>query len=101
MGNACSGIHIGGDESNDETLQSYAGRVGQIIKALAICIAPVVEEVLFRGVLFGQIRKANRVLAYGISALLFGVFHVWQYALVSGDLKLLLYTMQYISAWGW
>lgn len=81
---------------NDETLQSYTGRDGQMIKALGICIAPVVEEVLFRGVLFGQIRKANRVLAYAISALLFGVFHVWQYVLVSGDLRLLLYTMQYI-----
>ncbi|MGI6013284.1 MAG: CPBP family intramembrane glutamic endopeptidase [Oscillospiraceae bacterium] len=81
---------------NDATLQSYTGRSGQIIKALGICIAPIVEEVLFRGVLFGQIRKANRILAYAVSALLFGIFHIWQYALVFWEPTLLLYAVQYV-----
>ena len=81
---------------NDATLQSYTGRSEQIIKALAICIAPVVEEVLFRGVLFGQIRKVNRFLAYAVSALLFGVFHIWQYAILFWEPALLLYAIQYI-----
>lgn len=80
---------------NDRALQDYVGREGQIIAALGICIAPVVEEVLFRGVLFGQLQKANRLIAYAVSALLFGVFHVWQYALIAGDWTLLLYTVQY------
>lgn len=87
---------LNGINPNDENLQSYTGREGQCIQALGICIAPIVEEVLFRGVLFGQIRKTNRILAYAVSALLFGIFHVWQYALLSGDPRLLLYAIQYL-----
>lgn len=84
------------ENPNDAALSSYMGREAQIIKALAICIAPVVEEVLFRGVLFGEIRKRSRILAYVVSALLFGVFHIWQYALVYREPLLLIYTIQYI-----
>lgn len=84
------------ENPNDATLNSYVGRDAQIIKALAVCIAPVVEEVLFRGVLFGEIRKRSRILAYVISALIFGVFHIWQYALVYREPLLLIYTIQYI-----
>lgn len=86
----------GAANPNDEALQSYTGREAQVIKALAICLAPIIEEVLFRGVLFGQIRKTNRILAYIVSAALFGVFHIWQYALLYQKPTLLLYSIQYI-----
>ena len=81
---------------NEAALNSFVGQDAQIIKALAICFAPVVEEVLFRGVVFGEIRKRSRILAYLGSVLLFGVFHIWQYVLAYRDPMLLIYVVQYI-----
>lgn len=81
---------------NEAALNSFVGQEAQLIKALAICIAPVVEEVLFRGVLFGEVRKCSRILAYAVSALVFGVFHIWQYVLAYQEPLLLFYMLQYI-----
>lgn len=67
-----------------------------VIRALAIFIAPIVEEALFRGVVFGSLRGRSRVLAYLVSTLLYGLYHVWQYALAYADAALLLYAVQYI-----
>ena len=39
-------------------------------------LAPVGEELIFRGVIFTGLRKYNRVLAYVVSAFLFGFIHV-------------------------
>jgi len=65
-------------------------------KALAVFIGPIVEEVLFRGALFGTLRERNRIWAYVLSALVFSIYHVWQLALVSGDWTVLLYALQYV-----
>ena len=37
----------------------------------AVLIAPFVEEILFRGLVFGNLRSRSRVLAYTVSCLLF------------------------------
>ena len=58
--------------------------------------APIVEEVLFRGVVFQSLRKRNRVLAYVVSVVLFSLYHVWSYAIAAGDPKVLLYALQYV-----
>ena len=42
-----------------------------------LLLAPVVEEVLFRGVVFGVLRKKSRVLAYVVSLLLFSLYMVF------------------------
>ena len=65
-------------------------------RALSVFLAPLVEEVLFRGVLFGSLRERSRGWAYVVSAAVFSLYHVWQYAFVSGDLRMLLYAIQYI-----
>lgn len=67
-----------------------------VVKGLSVFVAPIVEEVLFRGVLFGSLRKRGRGKAYIISALVFGLYHVWQSAALSGDWTLLLYAVQYL-----
>lgn len=64
--------------------------------ALTVFAGPLVEEVLFRGVVFGSIRPRNRILAYAVSILLFSVYHIWQYFLVSPDPAIFLYAIQYI-----
>lgn len=83
---------------NNEAVMDAAAREMGTIKAVTIFLAPVVEETLFRGVVFGSIRPKRRILAYVVSAALFCLLHVWQYVLVYGDAALLLYALQYIPA---
>ena len=72
-----------------------AGNFG-LIKGLTIFIAPIVEEVLFRGVVFGSIREKSRGWAYVVSAVLFAGYNVLSFAVGSGDLSQLLYIIEYI-----
>ena len=59
-------------------------------------LAPVVEETLFRGYVFGNLREVHRGLAYLVSCLLFALLHVWQFAAARGDLTYLLLMVQYL-----
>lgn len=43
----------------------------------AIVIAPIVEEIVFRGAIYGELRKKSILLAMSSSAFLFGLMHVW------------------------
>lgn len=65
---------------------------------IAVLLAPIVEEVLFRGVVFGTTRKTNRILAYAVSAIFFAVYHLWDYMLAGFSWDLVLYLFQYIPA---
>ena len=68
----------------------------RIIAAMAIFLAPIVEEIIFRGAIFGSIAKKNRVLAYGVSMVLFGLYHVASFA--AQDWHNLIYFIQYLPA---
>lgn len=68
------------------------------IVVVAVLLAPVVEETLFRGALFGALRTKSRVLAYIVSVLLFAAYHLWRYFLGGFDWTLLLYLLQYVPA---
>ena len=81
---------------NNTEIMAQASQDGGVIMALAIFIGPLIEETLFRGVVFGSIRARSRVAAYAVSLPLFALYHVWQYALYTGDLRMLLYGLQYI-----
>ena len=81
---------------NNAATEVLAKQNPGVIRALGLFIAPIVEETLFRGAVFGALRSRSRVLAYLVSTLLFGVYHVWQYALIYADAALLLYALQYV-----
>lgn len=81
---------------NNATLEELAGTDYGITKAIALFLAPIVEEGLFRGVVFGSLRKRQRVLAYAVSIVLFGLYHVWQYAFLYADPLQLIYALQYL-----
>jgi membrane protease YdiL (CAAX protease family) len=85
-----------GENPNDQTIFSLVGREFNITKALAIFIAPVLEETLFRGVLFGGLYRRGRILAYITAILLFSFYHVWEYALATMDPRMLVYMLQYL-----
>lgn len=64
--------------------------------AMAIFLAPIVEELMFRGAVFGLLRRYNRVLAYAVSILLFSAYHVWSYV-IENPVNLI-YILQYLPA---
>ncbi|MEG0941064.1 MAG: type II CAAX endopeptidase family protein [Oscillospiraceae bacterium] len=83
---------------NNNAVVTMADKSYNAVMGLAVFLAPIVEEILFRGVLFGGMRKHSRVLAYIITITLFAFYHIWQYALVSMDWRTLIYMVQYIPA---
>ena len=81
---------------NEEAIDTIAQSDYSAIFGLAVFLAPVVEETLFRGVVFGTLREKSRVLAYVVSVLLFSFYHIWQYAIAYSDASLFIYMLQYI-----
>ena len=45
---------------------------------MVVLAAPIVEETLFRGLIFGLLHRKSRVLAYAVSMILFAGLHVYQ-----------------------
>ena len=58
--------------------------------------ATFVEEALFRGLVFGNLKAKSRTFAYLASAALFAAFHVWQFAAVHQDVAHLVLCLQYM-----
>lgn len=65
---------------------------------LTLLLIPVVEECLFRGLIFGSIRQYSLPLAYGVSVLGYALASVWRYALETGDPRYLLLIVLYLPA---
>lgn len=68
----------------------------KVMFGLTVFIRPIVDEVLFRGVIFGSVREKNRILAYPVSAIIHGLAGMIPHVLVRGDLSLLVFGIQYI-----
>lgn len=64
--------------------------------AVVVFLRPAVEEILYRGLFFGSLRKRSRVLAYALSAGVFALACVWQYAFPSLQPRYLLLALQYL-----
>lgn len=65
---------------------------------ILVVLIPIVEEVLFRGLMFGSLRKYSRPLGYGVTIVLFALFQAQQYAFTPGamDLRYLLLAIRYL-----
>lgn len=63
---------------------------------LLLLLIPVVEETLYRGLLFGQFRGYSRPLAYIITSTFYALAAVWRYALERGDPRYLLLSVVYL-----
>ena len=84
------------DNPNNAAIFSMAGENLNRTAAIAVFLAPLVEEPMFRGGVFGLVRKYSRIAAYGASMLLFAVYHVWSFA--AKDPTAWLYVLQYLPA---
>lgn len=72
---------------------------GLVLTAITtVLLAPLSEECLFRGLMFGQLVKKSRPGAYALSALCFGLIHVMGYLGAYTPLHLLLSLLQYAPA---
>lgn len=64
--------------------------------ALVVVLIPLVEEVAFRGILFGSLRGYSGILAGIITTLLYALYSVGRYALELGDPRYLLLILLYL-----
>lgn len=79
---------------NNDAVLGLAENGWAMVLILAIFLAPLLEELMFRGAVFGLLRRKSRFLGYTVSILLFALYHVWGYALQE-PIKLL-YMLQYL-----
>lgn len=64
--------------------------------AVVMFLRPLTEELLYRGLLFGSLRKKNRPMAYAVSIGLFALAAVWQFAIPDGGALYLLLALRYL-----
>ena len=83
---------------NNDAVAELAKLDSRSVAAASILLAPVVEETIFRGVIFGGLRKRSRALAYIGSFAAFAVYHIWQYAVVDFSPRLIFVTLEYLPA---
>ena len=82
------------ENSNTEQILAAAQSDRGAIKAVTIFLVPIVEEMLFRGVVFGSVRGRSRLWAFIVSTAAFSVYHVWSY--VAADPAAWVYLVQYL-----
>lgn len=81
---------------NDMTIAAQITSAPRITVLIVVLLAPFVEEVLFRGLVFGCLREHGRILAYVVSCALFALAHVWSAAASSWDFGYLILMIQYL-----
>lgn len=79
---------------NNAAVMDFSVQNSRATAAMAIYIAPIVEELIFRAGIFGFLRRYNRTAAYLFSIIAFSVYHVWSFAIA--DPTNWIYIIQYI-----
>ena len=69
-----------------------------VMAVMSVIFAPIVEECMFRGALFGTIRKKSRFWAYFATIVLFAVYHLYAYFITDYSWQLWVYLLQYVPA---
>ncbi len=83
---------------NDANIQAMADDRFWVMFTGSVILVPLVEETLYRGVLFGLADRINRPLAYILSTLAFALIHVVGYVGTVSPLYLLVSMLQYVPA---
>lgn len=63
-----------------------------------LVLTPVVEETLFRGLIFGVVRRKSRIAAYVVMILAFALVHIWRGFLTSDISQVLTAALPYLPA---
>ncbi len=83
---------------NDESIMTMVQEQFTLLSAATVFLVPVVEECLFRGVLFRGFHDSSRFAAYALSTLLFAFIHVAGYVGTYSFATLALCYVQYLPA---
>ena len=81
---------------NDTVIAAQVAAVPRTTALIAVFLAPFVEEVLFRGLVFGCLKDVNRPAAYLVSAVLFSLLQALSSTLWQWNLTPLILTLQYL-----
>ena len=81
---------------NDMTIAAQVASAPRMTALIVVLLAPFVEEVLFRGLVFGCLKEKSRIFAYILSCALFAFLHVWTAAVSNWDLGYLILMLQYL-----
>lgn len=83
---------------NDENIAVLADQNNFLMIIGTVVLVPVVEETLYRGVVFGQLYRKKPMLGYIVSVAVFSALHIFGYIGFYSPLRLLLCFLQYIPA---
>lgn len=89
---------------NADLIMALPTRNQWVTWVCCLVLTPVVEETLFRGLIFGTIRRKSRVAAYIVMVLAFAVVHIWRQFDSVGIVGILLAAVPYLPAgvaFGW
>lgn len=81
---------------NDSLIETVYDSYRAEVIVMAVLLGPLVEEVIFRGAVFGSLWNRNRAAAYIISWLLFALAHVATYTETYTGWNLPIYLAQYL-----
>ena len=81
---------------NDTAIAAQVASAPRMTALIVVLLAPFVEEVLFRGLVFGCLKEKSRIFAYILSCALFAFLHVWTAAVSNWDLGYLILMLQYL-----
>ena len=86
------------ENRNDSALiDIFSGRSWMLFP-IAVILAPLVEESIFRGLIFSNLQRASRFLAYAVTILCFSAIHVVDYAADMAPLQIIVSLLQYLPA---
>lgn len=83
---------------NDNYIWSMTGTDPIFMIIGTVFLAPIAEEVLHRGLIFGSLHGKNKLLAYFVSVFLFAAIHVVSYIGTYSPTYIALALLQYLPA---
>ena len=83
---------------NDDSIADLAQENTEMLFLCTVLLVPVVEEVIFRGLIFQNLQRKSRLLAYGVSVVVFALIHIVGYMGSADWLTLGLCFVQYLPA---
>ena len=83
---------------NDSAVMDSVAQNYTLMSIGTIILAPIAEEVLYRGVVFGCLHKKNAILGYVISTVVFSLIHIVSYIHLYDPMALLCSFLVYLPA---
>ena len=83
---------------NDQSIISMTQDHYALMAIGTVILVPVVEELLYRGLIFGSLQKKSRIVAYLVSVPVFCMIHIVNFIGVYTPIQLALSFLQYVPA---